>query len=65
MDVVVPLIIALATLVIILAFYKLMFKQEEEKSAAMKYLIWGIVGIMLVMSAKYLSTIIYERILQS
>lgn len=65
MNVLVPIIFALAMLLIIFAFYKLMFAEGDESSKAMSYLVWWIVGIIIIMSAKYMSTVIFDNILWS
>ncbi len=65
MNVLVPVIFALAMLLIIFAFYKLMFDSWEETSKAVNYLVRGIMWIIIIMSAKYLSTVIFEKILWS
>ncbi|MFA5747801.1 MAG: hypothetical protein WC872_01675, partial [Candidatus Absconditabacterales bacterium] len=64
MNVLVPLIIIIGILTAILGFYKLMFGTgDEETKAGSKYLIFGVVGIIIIVSAKYLGTNIYELIL--
>jgi len=64
-NVVVPMIIALSTLLVIFSFYELMFQWEDKSKAAMSHLAMWVLGIIIMMSAKFISTIIYEQILQS
>ncbi|NOZ44003.1 MAG: hypothetical protein GXP45_02480 [bacterium] len=66
MNVLVPVVIALAMLLIIFSFYQLMFSSDEAQvKKAGTYLVYGVIGIIIIMSAKYISTILFENILHS
>lgn len=66
MDILIPLVIALWLVVIILWFYRIMFDESEDSTSIwIKYIIYGVVGILLMMSAKYIWSTLYEDIFQS
>lgn len=63
MGVVVPLIIIAGIIIAMLGFYKLMFAEgEDEVKHGISYIIWGTVGIIVMMSAKYITSIIFDGI---
>ena len=64
MNVVVPLVFIVSLLVIILGFYTLMFGEDDDHiKKGTKYIIWAVVGIVVIMSARYLATTIFENLL--
>lgn len=63
MNILVPLIIVLGILVSILWFYKLLFSSDEKaKEEWIKYIAYWALWIIIIMSAKYIWTTIYEWI---
>jgi len=62
----IPMIIILGVIIAIVGFYKMMFSDSEEWTKQWsKYLIRGIVGIVIMMSARYLAnTVLFESILE-
>lgn len=63
MSVLLPLIIVLWILIAILWFYKILFSSEEKnKSEWIKYIGFGVLWIILIISAKYIWTTLYEWI---
>ncbi len=62
-DVLVPLIITLGILIALLGFYKIFFSSDEKAiSEWTKYITYWILGIILIMSAKFISTTLYSNI---
>ncbi len=61
--IVVPLIIIAGVIIAMLGFYKLMFADgDEEIKTGMNYIIWGTVGIIIMMSANYITNIIFDGV---
>ncbi len=61
MNVLVPLIVILWILSAILGFYKLMFSSEDAaRKEGINYIVFGVIGIVLIMSAKFLGQNIYD-----
>lgn len=61
MNVLLPLIVVLGILISILWFYKTLFSSDEkEKAEWIKYIWYGALWIILIVSAKYIWTAIYE-----
>jgi hypothetical protein len=59
----VPLIIIAGVIIAMLGFYKLMFADgDEEIKTGMNYIIWGTVGIIIMMSANYITNIIFDGV---
>ncbi len=55
MNVLVPLVIIIGILSAILGFYKLMFSSDENATKeGTRYIIYGIIGIIIIMSAKFI-----------
>lgn len=61
----IPIIIIIGVIVAIIGFYKMMFSDSEEWTKEWsKYLIRGVVGIIIMMSSRYLAnTVLFENIL--
>lgn len=65
MDVLVPLIITIGILIALLWFYKILFSSDEKSIAeGTNYILYGIIGIIVIMSAKFISTTMYTNIFQ-
>lgn len=65
MDVLVPLIITIGILISLLGFYKIFFSSDEKAvEEGIKYITYGVIGIIIIMSAKFISTAIYSNIFQ-
>lgn len=63
MNVLVPLIVVLGILIAILWFYKLLFSSDEKAKADWtRFILYWALWIILIMSAKYIWTTIYEWI---
>lgn len=63
MDVGVPLIIIVGILSAILGFYKMFFSTDDTGTQEwVKYIAYGLIGIIIIMSAKYIWTMMYEGI---
>lgn len=63
MNVLVPLIIIVGILSAILGFYKLMFSSDENAVKEWtNYIIYGVIGIIVIMSAKFIGQNIYDII---
>ena len=61
MNVLVPLIIIIGILSAILGFYKLMFSGEDTaRKEGIKYILFGVLGIIIIVSAKFLWQNIYD-----
>ncbi|HMS91150.1 MAG TPA: hypothetical protein PKC87_02940, partial [Candidatus Absconditabacterales bacterium] len=61
MNVLVPLIIILGILSAILGFYKLMFSSDDKAtSEGTRYIIYGVIGIILIMSAKFIGQNVFD-----
>lgn len=55
-DIALPLVIAIGILTAMLWIYKLLFSSDEsDRSKAVSYILRGVVGIVLIMSAKYIT----------
>lgn len=64
-NVLVPLIIIIGILISILGFYKILFSSDDKAiGEGVKYVTFGLVGIILIMSAKYIATTMYSDIFQ-
>lgn len=65
MDILVPLIITLGILIAILWFYKILFSSDGKNiSQWVNYILYWVIGIIVIMSAKYISTTLYSNIFQ-
>jgi hypothetical protein len=51
-----PLLIASSILVVILGLYEIMFSGKEEVEKGTKYIIYGVVGIVIIQSAKFITS---------
>ena len=61
MNVVVPIVIVLWILSAILWFYKIMFSTEDTATKEWtRYIIYGVIGILLIMSAKFIGQNVYD-----
>lgn len=61
MNVLVPLIIILGILSAILWFYKLMFSSDDKATSEWtRYIIYGVIGIILIMSAKFIGQNVFD-----
>lgn len=61
MNVLVPLVIIIGILSAILGFYKLMFSSDENATKeGTRYIIYGIIGIIIIMSAKFIWSQVYN-----
>ncbi len=61
MNVLVPLIVIIGILSAILWFYKLMFSSDENAvKEGTRYIVFGIIGIIVIMSAKFIGQNIYD-----
>ncbi len=61
MNVLVPLIIVVGVLSAILWFYKLMFSSDEKAvSEGTRYIVFGVIGIIVIMSAKFIGQNVYD-----
>jgi len=66
MSLLVPMIVIVGILIAILWFYQILFVWwEDGMKKWIQYVIWWVVAIIIMMSAKYLSTVLYEEIFQS
>lgn len=55
-DVAFPFIFAVGLLMAVLGIIKLLFSsQEEDRSKALKVVLWGVIGIVLIVSARYIT----------
>lgn len=64
MNVVIPLVFIVSLLIIILGFYTLMFGESADHiQKGTTYIIWAVVGIVVIMSARYLATTIFQDLL--
>lgn len=62
----IPIIIIIAVIFSIIGFYKLMIGEDQEGTKkATQYIIRGIVGIMIMVSARYIATILFDQIFSS
>lgn len=65
MNVLVPLIITLWILIALLGFYKIFFSNDEKSIGEWtNYIIYWVIGIILIMSANFISTTLYSNIFQ-
>lgn len=65
MDILVPLIITLWILIALLWFYKIFFSSDEKAIEEWtNYILYGVIGIIVIMSAKFISTTMYSNIFQ-
>lgn len=63
MDVLVPLIITIGILISLLGFYKILFSSDEKAiSEGTNYIVYWVLGIIVIMSAKFISTTLYNDI---
>ncbi len=61
MNVLVPLIIIIGILIAIIGFYKLMFSTDDKAvSEGTKYVIFGVVGIIVIVSARFIGNTIFD-----
>jgi len=66
MDVLVPIVIVLGILLAIFWFYNIMFAEGDDAVKKwVNYLVWWVIGIILIMSSKFIGTVIFENILGS
>lgn len=66
MSFLVPLIVVLGILIAIIGFYKLMFSSDDKAVGEWtRYIIYGAIGIILIMSAKYIWSSLYSIITPS
>ncbi len=66
MDILVPLIITLGILISLLWFYKLLFSNDEKAiNDWVKYITYWVIWIIIIMSAKFISTTLYSDIFNS
>lgn len=55
MNFLVPMVVIIGILVALIGFYKLMFSSDEKAvSEGTKYIIYGALGIIVIMSAKFI-----------
>ncbi|MEI7562167.1 MAG: hypothetical protein WCJ39_00080 [bacterium] len=55
--IVLPLVVAIGILLALLGFYKIMFSSDEKAVGdGTKFIIYGVIGIILIVSAKYIGT---------
>ncbi|MEI8091044.1 MAG: hypothetical protein WCG98_02065 [bacterium] len=55
MDILVPLIVVIGILISLIGFYKIMFSAEEKATTeGTNYIIYGLLGIIVIMSAKFI-----------
>jgi len=65
MNVLVPIMIVIALMSVILWLYNVMFVESEDATKKwMNYITWGIIGILIIMSAKFIAGVFFEDILQ-
>jgi len=63
MNVLVPLVIIIGILSAILGFYKLMFSSDENATKEWtRYIVFWIIGIILIMSAKFIGQNVYDML---
>jgi hypothetical protein len=63
MSVLVPLVVVIGILLALLGFYKLMFSTDEKAvGEGTKYVIYGLVGIIIMISARYIGDTLYFTI---
>lgn len=61
--IVIPIIILIGIMVAILGFYRLMFSHSsEETEKAIKLISYGVIGILILFSAQYLSNVFFEEL---
>ncbi|MCF7835484.1 hypothetical protein K9M48_05590 [Candidatus Gracilibacteria bacterium] len=66
MDIVVPLVIIVGLLTAMIGFYKTMFSQAEDAMKdGFKMITYGLLGIVIIVSAKYIGSVLFEDILYS
>lgn len=55
MAILVPLVVVIGILIALLGFYKVMFSSDEKALAdGTRYIIYGVLGIIIIMSAKFI-----------
>ena len=60
----IPVAVFLGILFAIISLYKIMFSDEENALGKLSGLLtWGIVGIIIIMSAKFIGNTLYDGIL--
>lgn len=65
LDLVVPILIIVAVLTAMLGFYKMFFSDsDDEIKKWTNYILRGIVGIVVMMSANYITTVLLNSVLQ-
>lgn len=58
-----PIIIIAGIIVAMIGFYKIMFAEgDEEVKNGINYIIWGTVGIILMMSASYITNVLFDGV---
>ncbi|MEI6426000.1 MAG: pilin [Candidatus Absconditabacteria bacterium] len=64
MNILVPIIIVIGILMAMFGFYKILFSSDDKAiSDGVKLIGFGVVGIIIIMSAKFFSTTLYSSIL--
>lgn len=64
-DIVIPLMIVLGLIFSIFGFYRLLFSDNAETTkTAIQYIVYGVLGIIIMMSARYLTDIVTNVILK-
>lgn len=65
LDILVPLIVTLWILIALLGFYKVLFSSDEKSIwEGTNYIIYWVIGIIIIMSAKFISSALYNNIFQ-
>ena len=66
MDILVPLIVVIGILVSILWFYKMFFSTDDTATQeGVKYIAYGLIGIIIIMSAKFIGTTMFTMLSES
>ncbi|HRX63694.1 MAG TPA: hypothetical protein P5060_01170 [Candidatus Absconditabacterales bacterium] len=66
MNVITPLVIVVGIIIGIIGAYRLMFSSSaEETKNGVQLIVYGIIGIIIILSAKYIGSVIFEDIFQS
>lgn len=61
MSLLVPMVVVIGILISIIGFYKIMFSDDEKTiGEGTKYVIYGVIGIIVIMSAKYIGSSLYS-----
>jgi hypothetical protein len=62
---VIPLVIAIGILTVIIGMYQVMTSTSgDDTSKGINYIIWGVVGIIVMFSGQFIGTIIFQDIFQ-